>query len=127
MATSISPNGVRVALWYFNKNMRRVSQGLFIDTQSVKMVKELVAQNQKVILLPLYKSYTDFFIQMYVMNTQKIPMGYTFGNLEDTPRIALVDRLLKSCGYITSRRRTSQSLQSNYINSEMLKELITNN
>ncbi len=62
MATSISPNGVRVALWYFNKNMRRVSQGLFIDTQSVKMVKELVAQNQKVILLPLYKSYTDFFI-----------------------------------------------------------------
>ena len=43
MATSISPNGVRVALWYFNKNMRRVSQGLFIDTQSVKMVKELVA------------------------------------------------------------------------------------
>lgn len=54
-------------------------------------------------------------------------MGYTFGNLEDTPRIALVDRLLKSCGYITSRRRTSQSLQSNYINSEMLKELITDN
>ena len=127
MSTSISPNGVRLALWYFNKNMRRTSQGLFIDTQSVEMVKNLVAQNQKVILLPLYKSYVDFFIQMYVMNTQKIPMGYTFGNLEDTPRIALIDKLLKSCGYITSRRKPNQSLQSRYLNSEMLNQLITNN
>ena len=32
-------------------------------------------------------------------------MGYTFGNLEDTPRISLIDRLLKSCGYIFSRRK----------------------
>ena len=43
MSTSISTNGVRLALWYFNKNMRRTSQGLFIDTQSVEMVKNLVA------------------------------------------------------------------------------------
>ena len=64
---------------------------------------------------------------MFVTCTQGIKLGYTFGNYEDTPRIGIIDKWLKSCGYIFSRRKPGQSLQSNYINSEMLKEIITHN
>ena len=63
---------MRLFYWFFNKNMRKSIQGLFIDTKSVKMVKNLIAQNHKVILIPLYKSYADFFVQQYVTGTQRI-------------------------------------------------------
>lgn len=74
------------------------------------MVKDLISRNNKVILLPLYKSYLDFFVQMFVYCTQKIKLGYTFGNFEDTPRIGMVDKWLINCGYIFSRRKQGQSL-----------------
>lgn len=66
-------------------------------------------------------------MQMFVMCTQKIKMGFTIGNWEDTPRIGIIDKWLRSCGYIFFRRKQGQSLQSNYINCEMLKEVISNN
>ena len=53
---------MRVFFWYFNKTMRRNIQGLFVDDRSVRMVKDLIAQNHKVILMPLYRSYIDFFV-----------------------------------------------------------------
>lgn len=107
--------------------MRRAIQGLYVDTASIKMVKELIASNHKVILMPLYKSFCDFFVHLYVMITEKIKLGFTFGNFEDTPRIKFFDTLIRSCGYITSRRKVGQSLQSNYINGAALKEVISNN
>ena len=120
-------SGTRIFFWYFNKLMRRGIQGLYLDMQSVKMVKELISQNHKVILMPLYKSFADFFIHMYVTCTQRIKLGFTLGHYEDTPRIRVIDALLRSNGYIFSRRKNGQSLQSNYINSELLKEIINNN
>ena len=67
---------MRVFFWYFNKTMRRNIQGLFVDDRSVRMVKDLIAQNHKVILMPLYRSYIDFFVQMYVTCTQRIQLGF---------------------------------------------------
>ena len=120
MTSSVSLTGMRTLMWYFNKRMRKGIQGLWIDEQSVKMVKGLISENHKVILMPLYKSFADFFIHQFVNYTQHIQTSFTFGNFEDTPRIALMDRWLRSCGYIFSRRKNGQSLQSNYINSELL-------
>lgn len=127
MQSNITLSGLRFGLWYFNKAMTKAIRGLFVDTASVKMVKELISTNQKVIFVPLYKSFTDFFVQLFVMQSQKIEIGFTFGNFEDTPRIEFYDRLIRSCGYITSRRKVGQSLQSNYINGAVLKEIISNN
>jgi hypothetical protein len=75
--------------------MRHAIQGLFIDIQSVKMVKELISKNHKVILMPLYKSFADFFVHLYVTRTQGIESGFTFGNMEDTPHIKILDAILK--------------------------------
>ena len=127
MSSKISLNAMRVFFWYFNKTMRKNIQGLYVDDRSVKMVKDLISQNHKVILMPLYRTYIDFFVQMFVMSTQRIQLGFTFGNFEDTPRIRLIDAWLKNCGYILSRRKQGQSLQSSFINSQMLKEIIAHN
>ena len=127
MQSKISTSGLRFGLWYFNKIMRRAIHGLFVDTASVDKVKQLIAANHKVIFIPLYRTYADFFVQLYVMMTQKIKLGFTFGNFEDTPRTTFFDTLLRSSGYITSRRRVGQSLQSNFVNGAFLKEVISHN
>lgn len=85
----------------------------------------MINSNHKIILMPLYKSFADFFVHQYVVKTQGIECGFTFGNFEDTPRIRMIDALLRQCGYIFSRRKIGQSLQSNYINGAVLKEIIS--
>ena len=55
--------------------------------------------------MPLYKTFIDFFIMDYINLTQGIPTGFTFGNFEDTPRIMLFDHIIKTNGYILSRRK----------------------
>ena len=49
------------------------------------------------------------------------------GNLEDTPRVTLFDKVLKNIGYILTKRTRGQSLQESYVNQALLKELVENN
>ena len=110
MRSYIALKGLRPLFWYFNKNMRSGIEGLNVDMNSVAMVKDLIKRNNKIVIMPLYKSFADFFVQMYVQYTLHLYGGYTFGNFDDTPRIGLMDSWLRHCGYIFSRRKGSQSL-----------------
>ena len=71
---------------------------------SVNMVKNLLSKGNRVVLLPLYKSYADFFLLFYLNNILGFPSGFTFGCLEDTPKINMLDKWLKKCGFIFSKR-----------------------
>jgi len=66
-------------------------QGLYVDTHGVEAVKQKLREGYKVIFLPLYKTFLDFFVLQYVNLAHNIPSGFTFGNCEDTPRILLID------------------------------------
>ena len=127
MRSEITANGVRTMVYLFNKNMRRSLQGLHVDMRGLQTVQDLVKQDKKVILMPLYKTFTDYFVQQFVNQTQDIPGGFTFGNFEDTPRIFLFDHILRKTGYILSRRKQGQSFQSNYVNSALMREVIARN
>ena len=80
-----------------------------------------------VILMPLYKSFADSFVQIYINHHFQMEMPLMFGNFEDTPRIPIVEAWLKKAGYIFSRRDSSQSVQSRYINQALLREIIEKN
>ena len=120
--------GTKALLYYFNKKMRLGVQGLFVDTIGIKKVKSLISGNNRVILMPLYKSFGDFFINQYVNYKFGLESGFTFGNLEDTPRFRGIKNgwIFKS-GYIFARRNQDQSLQSNYVNSALLTDIIESN
>ena len=77
--------------------------------------------------MPLYKTFIDYFVLTYVHQTLDIPPGFTFGNLEDRPRIRFFDHILRKTGYMSSTRQHGQSMQSRYINSELMREVIANN
>ena len=126
MRSQITLNGIRLLMYAFNKNMRKSMQGLFVDTKGIEMVKRMIKSGYKVIFMPLYKTYIDFLVLTYVHQKMGIPHGFTLGNFEDTPRIVFFDHILRSTGYILSRRKHNQSMQSRYINSALVRELIGN-
>lgn len=66
MQSDITPTGVRALTYVFNKNMRSGMQGLHVDMKGLRVVKEHIRDGYKVIFMPLYKSFVDFFTFVYV-------------------------------------------------------------
>ena len=64
------------------------------------MVKQLVLDGKRVVLMPIYKSFTDAFVLSYTANHFSLDMPFMFGNMEDTPRIKVFDRWTSAVGYI---------------------------
>ena len=60
--------------------------------------------NERVVLIPQYKSFADLFILFYTLKTYGIKNVFSVGNMEDTPRVRAIDSLLKGIGYIHARR-----------------------
>ena len=90
-------------------------------------LKKCLNDGRKVVLMPIYKSFADAFINIYIHMRYNIEAPFIFGNKEDTPDISLFEKWLRTAGYIYSRRSYKSSVQQRYINSQMLKELIENN
>jgi glycerol-3-phosphate O-acyltransferase len=127
MATRITITGLKSMFWYFNKTMRIAIQGLHVSERSLENVKKHLSDGNKVVLMPIYKSFADAIIYVYIHMRYNLEAPFIFGNLEDTPDIKLFNMWLKKVGYIYSRRTYKSSVQSRYINSSMLKEIIENN
>jgi len=54
-------------------------------------------------------------------------MPFTVGNLEDTPRVSLINLVLKNIGYIHARRSRDQSMQESYLTQAVIREILSNN
>lgn len=91
-------------LWYSSKLFRSLSQGLFVEQPGIKTIKKLMHMNERVVLLPQYKSFADLFILLYTFSVHGIDLPMTVGNMEDTPRVRFIDMLLKGIGYIHAKR-----------------------
>lgn len=114
-------------IWFFNKTMRVGMQGLYVQEESLMRIKRLANSGARVVLVPIYKSFADFFIQAYLNNKYELDTPFTFGNMEDTPRIKLFDKWLRNTGYMIAVRSSDQNVQQSYVNSALLKEVIEHN
>lgn len=117
----------------------RLSEGVWVDNEGIKKIKGLM-QNKKnrIILYPVYKSYTDPLILHYIHFLKDFDLGFTFGNYEDSPKIPFVDNILKKIGTILIRRdpKTSTSRHTmklmdpnmmNYVNSSLFQDVVEKN
>lgn len=73
-------------------------------------LKSCLNDNKKVILMPIFKSFADAFIFVYVHFRYNIEAPFIFGNQEDTPDVKLFTKWLKTAGYIFSRRSYKSSV-----------------
>lgn len=126
MHARIKTWGVRSIVWYAYKLARLGLSGLNVEENSMKRVKDLISENNHVVLMPIYKSYADFFLLSYVLYHYGIELPFTFGNLGDMPPGTLFSKWMGDAGYIRSLRKSSQTLQSNFVNSALLKEIVEN-
>lgn len=95
-------------VWLFNKFMRRNVFGIYVHEPSLNRMQALVTNsNNRVVLMPVFKSFADFFLQVYINFHYDLDMPFTFGNMEDTPHIKIFDKWLNQSGYIFSRRKHS--------------------
>lgn len=90
------------------------------------------------ILVPVYKSYADPVMLHYIHHLQDMELGFTFGNYEDSPKIHLIDRFLKTTGTFLIRRGPQNSLSKktvssinpevmNYVYQSLLEEVVSAN
>jgi glycerol-3-phosphate O-acyltransferase len=116
-----------------------LTDGLFVDKKGIDRVKEVTLnRNNRVVFVPVYKSYGDPLIMHYINYFFDLELGFTFGNYEDSPKIGFVDRLLKRTGTILIRRDPQTSLSRsttnqldsnvmNYVNQTLFNEVVGNN
>ena len=67
MRSQITPQSVTIATWLFHKTMRVAMQGLHVDHDSINKVKQHIIQgNQNVVLMPVFKSFADTLLMVYI-------------------------------------------------------------
>jgi len=52
-------------LYYVNKTLRELVEGVFVNDPGVNRIKELIDKKAQIILMPVYKSFLDFPILVY--------------------------------------------------------------
>jgi len=70
----------------------------------MKRIKDLMNNNERVVLLPTYKSYADVFVLLFALASSDIALPFTVGNREDIPRVRFIEKILQGIGYINTSR-----------------------
>ena len=68
MRSQITSLGMKSIIMYTNKLARNYLSGLNVDEASILRTKQMIAEKNRVVLLPFYKSYADFFVLSYVLH-----------------------------------------------------------
>ena len=104
MEARISRNSPPIMLYFFNKKIRNMVEGIFINSKGLDKVKELINKKSCVVLMPIYRSVLDIKILLYCLLVNNIELPFTIGNFEDVPTDKLYETLLKKIGYIKTKR-----------------------
>jgi hypothetical protein len=74
------------------KILRNTLEGLWVNQTGIDNLKKLIKDGEHVILI------------QYTFLHHQIQLPFTMGNFEDTPRVYLIDKILKKMGYILIKR-----------------------
>lgn len=90
---------------------------MYCDSVGLQKIKNLCQDRKsRVIFLPMFKSFSDILIMHFLNYHNDLELGFTFGNYEDSPKNAFVERLLKRIGCFTIKRKESHNMNLNYVN-----------
>jgi glycerol-3-phosphate O-acyltransferase len=103
-------------MMFLNRKLRQVTNGLYLQQSGFESIKKLLQAGERVVLLPVYKSFADWPVLLYSLFVNKIEIPFTIGNAEDIPQAPMIEKILKNVGYIKTKRSRDQSLQWSYTN-----------
>jgi len=109
---------------YLNRKFRQCSRGLYLQQDGFDEIRKLLQQGERVVLMPVYRSFVDFPILFYSLFVNKIELPFTIGNGEDLVAFKQGEKILKRCGYMHVQRSRDQSLQRSYISQATIREIL---
>ena len=102
--------------------------GLHIDVESQERMKKVSHDRKnRIIMLPLFKSFGDPILMHYINYISELELGFSFGIQEDSPKINFVDQLLRKVGCFLVQRQKQHDLSINYVNQSLIEESIESN
>ena len=83
------------------KTVTRLLDGLHVDLKGLQNIKEMTERDRKtkLVLMPMFKSYSDLFILHFCNYISDIEMGFSFGYYNDSPKVKMIERLARRVGY----------------------------
>lgn len=104
MHAKIDKNALAAAMVFFNRKFRQCSNGIYLQQQGFDTIKKLMNAGERVVLLPIYKSFADWPVLLYSLFVNKIEIPFTVGNAEDIPQATMVKGMLNNIGYLKTKR-----------------------
>lgn len=111
-------------MMFLNRKIRQVTNGLYLQQKGFDSIKKLLQAGERVVLLPMYRSFTDWSVLLYSLFVNKIEIPFTIGNAEDIPQAQIIEKIIKNMGYIKTKRTRDQSLQWSYTNQAVIREIL---
>ena len=109
---------------YFNRKFRQMCKGIYLQQQGFDNIRKLLQAGERVVLMPVYRSFADLPVLLYALFENKIEIPFTIGNNEDLPSAKILEKVLKNLGYVLTKRTRDQSLQWSYINQAVIREIL---
>jgi hypothetical protein len=84
-----------------NKSVTRLLDGLHIDMKGLKAIKDMTEKDRKtkIVLMPMFKSFSDLFVLHYANYISDIEMGFSFGYHNDSPKVKMIERMARRIGF----------------------------
>ena len=61
----------------------------------------------RIVLMPMWKSYSDLFVLHYANYISDIEFGFTFAYYNDSSKVKIIESLVKKIGYFMLRPNTN--------------------
>jgi hypothetical protein len=70
-------------LYTLNRRFRQITKGILVDEPGIISLKKLMLTGQRVVLMPLFKSYLDLAVLTFVLASYNIDIPMAIGNMKD--------------------------------------------
>lgn len=89
---------------YLNRKFRQVTKGVYLQQQGFDSIRKLLQSGERVVLMPVLRSFADLPVLLYCLFENKIEIPFTIGNSEDFPSAKIIEKLLRKLGYVFTKR-----------------------
>jgi len=99
-----------------------------METKGVDKVRELMANRRcRVVLMPMFRSFIDIMILHQIKYLQDFEIGFTFSQIEDSPKIRFLEALMHRVGCFQIKRQKGNNNVVNFVNQSLLHDVIEDN
>ena len=117
------------SLYYItHKIIDHLVQALYVDLESLKKIKaQSLHETNRIIFLPLNRSFADSIILQYINFYEDLRIGYFFASQEDHWNMRLLHSIYKYIGMFLPQRKMQHDHSIGYVNQALFEDTIINN